>query len=106
MLKENKIKKVPKQFQRALWSYDIKKMNLEEDKKEIITQVLNHGTWEDLKLVYKLYPEKDIKKVVKSPRRGVWFEKVLNFWTIMFKIKLSKKTWDRAIMNICPDSKL
>jgi len=96
---KNKIKKVPKQFQRVLWSYDINKMNLKEDKKEIITQVLNYGTWEDLKLLYKLYPEKEIKKVIKNPRRGVWFEKVLNFWTTIFNIKLEKEVWQKAVFR-------
>jgi len=93
------MKKVPKQFQRVLWSYDVNKMDLEEDKKEIITQVLNYGTWEDIKLLYKLYPEKDIKEVVKNPRRGVWFEKVLNFWTLMFNIRLKKDVWKKAIFS-------
>ena len=83
-------RKVPKQFQRVLWSYDISKMDLEEDKDEIITQVLNYGTWEDLKLLFKLYPEKEIKKVIRHPRRGVWFKKVLNFWTTIFNIRLKK----------------
>jgi len=77
-------------------------MNLKEDKREIITQVLNYGNWEDLKLLYKLYSEKEIKNVIKNPRRGVWFEKVLNFWTTIFEIKLPKKVWDKAIMNIYP----
>jgi len=99
MSKKNKIKKVPKQFQRVLWSYDISKMDLEEDKKEIITQVLNYGTWKDLKLLYKLYPEKEIKEVIKNPRRGVWFKKVLNFWTTIFKIKLKKKVFEKAIFR-------
>ena len=94
------MKKVPKQFQRALWSYDINKMDLEEDKKEIITQVLNYGNWEDLKLLYRLYSEKDIKEVVKNPRRGVWFEKVLNFWTLMFNIRLKKDIWQKAIFSV------
>jgi len=102
MPEKDKIKKVPRQFQRALWSYDIDKMNLKEDKREIITQVLNYGNWEDLKLLYKLYSEKEIKNVIKNPRRGVWFEKVLNFWTTIFEIKLPKKVWDKAIMNIYP----
>jgi len=92
-------KRVPKQFQRALWSYDVNKMNLEEDKKEIITQVLNYGIWEDLKLLYKLYPEKEIKKVVRNPRRGIWSTKVLNFWTIIFNIKLKKEIWEKAIFR-------
>jgi len=91
--------KLPKQFQRVLWSYDISKMDLEEDKDEIITQVLNYGTWEDLKLLYKLYPEKDIKKVVRYPRRGVWFKKVLNFWTTIFNIRLKKDIFKKAIFR-------
>lgn len=99
MSTKNKIKRVPKQFRRVLWSYDINKMDLEEDKKEIITQVLNYGTWEDLKLLYNLYSEKEIKKVVRNPRRGVWFEKVLNFWITIFNIQLKKEIWDKAIFR-------
>lgn len=97
MSKKNK--KAPKQFQRALWSYDINKMDLEEDKKEIITQILNRGNWEDLKLLYKIYSEKEIKEVVKVPRRGLWFIKVLNFWTTIFGIKLKKEVWQKAIFR-------
>lgn len=96
------MKKIPKQFQRVLWSYDVNKLDLEEDKREIITQVLNYGTWEDVKLLFKIYPEKEIKKVVKNPRRGVWFEKVLNFWTLMFNIRLKKEVWERAIFSLKP----
>ncbi|MCD6528475.1 hypothetical protein J7K44_02455 [bacterium] len=91
--------KLPKQLQRVLWSYDISKMDLEEDKDEIITQVLNYGTWEDLKLLFKLYPEKDIKKVIRHPRRGVWFKKVLNFWTTIFNIRLKKDIFKKAIFR-------
>lgn len=99
MFTRNKIEKVPKQFQRVLWSYDINKMDLGEDKKEIITQVLNYGTWEDLKLLYNLYSEEEIKEVVKNPRRGVWFKKVLNFWITIFNIQLKKEIWDKAIFR-------
>jgi len=99
MSTKNKIKKVPKQFQRVLWSYNINKMNLEEDKKEIITQTLNYGTWEDLKLLYNIYSEKEIKEIVRNPRRGVWFKKVLNFWTTIFNIRLKKEVWDKAIFR-------
>jgi len=102
MPEKDKIKKVPRQFQRALWSYDIDKMNFKEDKREIITQVLNYGNWEDLKLLYKLYSEKEIKNVIKNPRRGVWFEKVLNFWLTIFNIKLKKNIYQKAILDINP----
>lgn len=94
------MRKLPKQFQRVLWSYDINKLDKEEDKKEIIVQTLNYGTWEDLKLLFKIYPEKDIKEVVKTPRRGIWFEKVLNFWLTIFNIRLKDKIREKAIFKI------
>lgn len=97
-----KIKKLPPSFQTALWSYDISKMDAEKNKKGIITQVLNYGTWENLKLLFRLYSEEEIKKIVRNPSRGVWFEKVLNFWTTVFDIRLKKDVWEKAIFNINP----
>ena len=91
--------KIPQKMKWLFWSYDIKSLDLKEDKDYIIPQVLNYGTWEDLKWLYKVYSEKDIKKVVKDPRRGVWFEKVLNFWTTIFNIRLKKEVWKKAIFS-------
>jgi len=102
MSAKNKNNKVPKQFQTVLWSYDVMELDLKRNQREVITQVLNYGTWDDLKLLYKLYSEKDIKNVVKNPRRGVWFEKVLNFWTLMFNIRLKKDIWQKAIFSLNP----
>lgn len=96
----NKKYKILRNLQGVLWSYDIRDLDLKGDKEYIITQTLNYGTWDDLKLPYKLYSEKDIKEVVKNPRRGVWFEKVLNFWTLMFNIRLKKEVRKRAIFDI------
>ena len=94
--------KIPSKMKWLFWSYDIKSLDLKNDKDYIINQALNYGTWEDLKWLYKTYSERDIKAVVKKPGRGLWFEKVLNFWTTIFGIKLSKKVWDRAVINIYP----
>ena len=97
--------KIPSKMKWLFCSYDIESLDLKDDKDYIITQTLNYGTWEDLKWLYKLYSKKDIKAVLKKPIRGVWFEKVLNFWTTMFEIKLPKKVWHKAIMNISPNFK-
>ena len=94
------MKKLPKSFQRIFWSYDIDKMDIEKDKREIITQVLNHGTWDDLKLLYRFYSEGDIRKIVSYPRRGVWFEKVLNFWVKMLNVKIKEEVYKKAIFNL------
>ena len=94
--------KILKKLQNVLWSYNVRDLDLKEDKDYIITQVLNYGAWEDLKLLYELYSEKDIKEVVKNPSRGLWFEKVLNFWLTIFNIKLAKNLYQKAIFNINP----
>ena len=91
--------KIPQKMKWLFWSYDIRSLDLKEDKDYIIPQVLNYGTWEDLKWLLRVYPEKEIKKVVKNPRRGVWFEKVLNFWVTIFNIKIKKEIWEKAIFR-------
>jgi len=99
-----KSKKLPESFQRALWSYHINKIDLRKDKKEVITQVLNYGDWKDIKKLFRLYSEEDIKEVIRNPKRGVWFEKVLNFWCKMFKIKLKKEIYQNAIFRLSQET--
>ena len=92
--------KIPTKMKWLFWSYDIKSLDLKRDKDYIITQVLNYGTWEDLRLLYKLYSEREIKGVIKNPHRGLWFENVLNFWILMFNVKLPKRVREKAIFSL------
>lgn len=95
---------LPKFLQGALWSYDLSKMDArdESDKRIIIEQILNFGTGEQLKWLYKTYSDKEIKGVVKKPSRGIWTPESLNFWTKYFKVSLVPEVYKRAIMNINP----
>lgn len=83
--------KVPSSFQRLFWSVNVKSLDLKKDKEYIITQILNYGTEKELKWLFRIYPEEEIKKVIRNPRRGVWFRKVLNFWTTIYNIRLKKE---------------
>ena len=94
--------KIPQKMKWLFWSYDLNGLCLKDNKDYIITQVLNHGTWEDLKWLFKVYSREEIKEVIKSPCRGVWFEKVLNFWSILFSIHLKKDIRQKAIFKIDP----
>jgi hypothetical protein len=98
-IKNSKKTKIPKRMKWLFWSYDIESLNLKRDKDYIIPQVLNYGTWDDLKWLFKVYSREEIKEVIKHPRRGVWFRKVLNFWTKIFNIKLKKDVFERAIFR-------
>ncbi len=94
--------KIPEFITPCLWSYDIRQMELEEDKELIITQVLNYGDAKRIKWLYSVYNEEDIKKVVSNPRRGLWFPKVLNFWETVLKIKIPRDKREKAIFKLCP----
>lgn len=92
--------KIPKEMQWLFWSYPVEELDLEKDKEYIITQSLNYGTWEDLKWLFRVYSEKEIKKVLKRPARGLWFKDVLNFWNLMFGLKLKRKIFKKAIFDL------
>ena len=95
-------KKIPKFVAPCLWSYNINHMDLQEDKQLIIMQVLNYGTWRNIKWLYSVYTEDDIKKVVTNPGRGLWFPKVLNFWETVLEIKIPKNKREKALFKLTP----
>lgn len=84
--KINKQILVPSVFHPFLWSYDVNKMDLERDKKRIITNVLNFGTVEATDKLFKTYSNDVIKKTVLNPFPGEWNKKSLNFWSLVFSI--------------------
>jgi hypothetical protein len=92
-------KEFPESVVSCLWSYDIENMDIQENKDLIITQILNHGVWYDIKWLYSVYSERDIKRVVMNPARGMWFPKALNFWQTVLDIKIDKKIEERALIK-------
>ena len=93
---------LPQFLQPCLASYDLRELDLKEDKRLIITQVLNKGNDEDLRWLGKNYSKKEIKETITSPIRGMWLEKVLSYWQKIFNLNLSKETFNRAVLNLRP----
>ncbi|MCK5460327.1 hypothetical protein KAI52_04375 [Candidatus Parcubacteria bacterium] len=89
-------------LQSALWSYNLKKLDIKRDKKIIIEQILNYGTWEQLKWIMSSYSLNEIKRVVENPSRGCWKEDSLNYWLLFFNIKMPKRKSEKALFNLCP----
>ncbi len=99
-----KNRSIPRFVAPCLWSCNINKLGLRKDKQLIITQVLNYGDEKRVRWLYSVYNEKDIKNVVSHPNRGLWFDRVLNFWEIILNIRIPKKTRQKAIFDINPVS--
>ena len=100
--------KLPNFLESYLPSYDISKMNLKNpsDKKLIIEVVLNQGPMEKIKWLFKTYSVREIKNVLRNPRRGCWDTRVLNYWTKIFDIKIPKLIYDVAIFSLAPRPEL
>ena len=58
-----------------------------------------------VKWLYSVYEEKAIKEIVSHPKKGLWFDRVLNFWEKMFDIRIPKKISRQSIFNINPTFK-
>jgi hypothetical protein len=79
-----------KQFKPFLWSYDIEKLDIERDKRRIITNVLNLGTQKACDSLFDIYSKEDIRKEIANPLPGEWNNKSLNYWSIIFNIEPKK----------------
>lgn len=101
MRKTKKTEKVPVFLRSALWSYDIKTLDPRNlvNKRLIIQQVLNFGTWKQLEWVVNFYTWREIKDVAKNPRRGIWDKLSLNLWNNFFGIKMTKKKFDQIAIK-------
>lgn len=93
---------LPKFLQPCFPSYDLKSLDIRKNKKLIITQVLNFGTEKDLKWLSKNYSKKDLKQVIVKPDRGVWLKDVLLYWQKILNLKIPKKDFQEAILDINP----
>jgi len=71
----------------ALCSFDTDRIDVEQHKERIITNVLNLGTHEALLWLFRTYPRERIAEVVAHPRPGEWNKRSLNYWSLVFDVE-------------------
>jgi len=69
-----------------LWSYDVDSLDLEQNKKRIITNVLNLGTQQATDWLFGVYAKEDIKECLIHPLPGEWSKKSLFFWAFLLGV--------------------
>lgn len=99
---------LPKFLQSYLPSYNLSQMDLNnpDDKREIITQILNYGDKRDIIWLFKTYNQSEIKKNILKPLRGYWQEKPLNYWLKISNLKIPKILYQVALFSLNPRPKL
>ena len=93
---------LPIEVRACLWSYDPARLDLKRDRREIITQVLNYGTWSAVKWLRTTYTDEELREVLRQPARGRWFKTSLNFWLLQFNMTLPPELLQRALFHIGP----
>ncbi len=78
---------IPKLVHPFLWSYDISKLDMERDKKRIITNVLNAGTTQATDWLFSVFKKEDILATIRNPLPGEWNKKSLHFWALVLDIQ-------------------
>lgn len=89
---------IPSYIHPFLWSYDVDKLDLSQNKKRIITNILNFGDTRATDWLFKTYKEGEIKKMVSNPLPGEWNKKSLGFWRLVLGVRLGE-TGRRVALN-------
>ena len=78
---------IPRFVQPFLWSYKISALDINNDRKRIITNVLNFGTKKATDWLFKTYTKTDIKDCLINPLPGEWNKKSIAFWSFLMDVK-------------------
>lgn len=93
---------LPKFLQPCFPSYDVRTLDKTRDRRLIIREILNFGTEKELRWLAKNYSPKDLRRVILKPDRGGWLREVLIYWQKILRLKIPKKDFQEAVLDINP----
>lgn len=91
--------KLPDFLQPYLPSYDLNDLSIENDKKLIITSILNKGDKKALDWLLRTYSKIKIRNTIEKPVRGFWHRNILKYWLKIFNISIPEKNFRKAIIQ-------
>lgn len=89
MQKDCKKSKIPIKLKPLFWSYKFESLNLNEDKRLIVKQILNYGTIEDWKWLVKVYGRETIQETIATLYESELNRGSLKLAQLLFKAKPS-----------------
>ena len=87
-------------MQSCLWSYDISKMDKDEDYRTIIGQGLNWGDRDQIRWIQDNYSPELIKEVLMHPSRGMWYREKLRRWLKEFEIMIDPLEFEAGVIDL------
>ena len=81
---------IPHFFKPLLWSYNFFQIDPEQDKKSIVLNTINHGSWEHWQWIVNFYGKSDVKKVIVSTPASEFRTRALKLACLLFGINKLK----------------
>ena len=89
--RKSKSRNLPEFLRPFLWSYDFDNLDLQEDKKVIIKNILDFGTKEATDWLEENYSRDEIQEVIKKTVRTEWSKKSINLWELIYEVSPREK---------------
>lgn len=90
-----------KKLKKLFWSVDFKKLDMMKDKGYIIHQTLAFGTLEEMKLLFNIYPAKEIQQIFLKRPQPLYSPQGLNFiQKYILQIKDTGLSKERYVKNV------
>ena len=77
---------LPDGVRAVLWSYDADRIDIQAHKKLIVAQVLNYGTEEAIKWLFRQYGRDEVARIASEIPLGQWDKKSLSLWSLVLGI--------------------
>ena len=77
---------LPSSVRAVLWSYDLDKVDLQNDKGTIIKQVLNFGSAEATNWLFSTYGKNEVAAVANQIPKSSWDKKSFALWSLVLRI--------------------
>jgi hypothetical protein len=69
MEKQDRKKKLPSNLRKYFWDVDFEKLNLKDNRVFILERLLNYGTFDTFKWIFRSYTSNEVKDLI--VRRGI-----------------------------------
>jgi len=83
-------KTLPKFFKPLFWYCDFLKLDLQENKEEIMIQTINCGDWQHWQWLFGYYGAEETKKIIKNIPFSAFRKRVLKLIFLILKINKLK----------------
>ncbi|MHB1688318.1 MAG: DUF6922 domain-containing protein [Ignavibacteriaceae bacterium] len=93
MDKAKNILKIPDEFEKYFWDVDFKNLNLEKHKKFVMERLLNYGTFDTFKWIFRTFDNEDVKQFLAEKGKYTLSKNSFYFWG---KIAKEKSLWQSS----------